>query len=167
MQRYLDGDMQAFRALFARHTPRVYGFLLHRTGEAALAEDLTQQTWLRVHAARATFRAGARFRPWLYTIAANLRRDQLRAHPPEDLPGTLPEPPQEEDPDEARARRDLLRRALLALPEPYRDVIVLHRYHDLGFAEIAEIVGATEGAVKLRAHRGYLMLREQLGPKRP
>jgi RNA polymerase sigma-70 factor (ECF subfamily) len=169
MGSYLEGDMQAFRALFARHTPSIYGFLLHRTGDRALAEDLTQQTWLRVHAARHTFQRGARLRPWLYTIAANLRRDEYRGRPREEMTrdGTLPEPPVQRDPAEAGEQRDLLHRALAALPELYRDVIVLHRFHDMGFAQIAQVLGATEGAVKLRAHRGYLLLRERLGKERP
>ena len=174
MRRYVNGDQPAFTALFTRYTPRVYGYLVHCTGNRALAEDLTQQTWLRLHHARATFRDGARVAPWIYTIAANLRRDHARdsvrtresltadGSAPEPTPDAVtPEAPAQAAHD-AQERAAAVHRALAALPEGAREVIVLHRWHDLGFAEIAALQGTTEGAVKVRAHRGYLKLRELL-----
>jgi len=163
MRRYRDGDERAFEALFTRHAPRVHGFLLRHVGQRALADDLLQSTWLHVHRARNTFRDGERFTPWLYTIANNLRRDEARRDARDrgelSRDGRLPEPapaaPDEELQDRVRA-------ALAAIPESYREVIVLHRWHDLGFVEIARMLGTTEGAVKLRAHRGYLALRDEL-----
>jgi RNA polymerase sigma-70 factor (ECF subfamily) len=163
MRRYRDGDEAAFDALFQRHAPRVHGFLLRHVGQRALADDLLQGTWLHVHRARATFRDGERFTPWLYTIANNLRRDEGRrgARERADLSrdGRLPEPRGDQPDHELQER---VQAALQAIPESYREVIVLHRWHDLGFVEIARMLGTTEGAVKLRAHRGYLALREQL-----
>src|SRR6185503_13238082 len=99
---------------------------------------------------------GERFAPWLYSIANNARRDEGRKSG-RDLAsltadGELPEPPVTpiaDGPD-----RERVQAALCALSPAYREVIVLHRWHDLGFGEIAAIVGASEGAVKLRAHRG-------------
>lgn len=164
----MNGDQPAFTALFTRYTQRIYAYLVHCTGNRALAEDLTQQTWLRVHHARATFRDGARVAPWLYTIAANLRRDHARGsiRSRESLTpdGSAPEPrdPGSDPGSDAADQRAAVHRALSALPETYREVIVLHRWHHLGFAEIAAIYGASESAVKVRAHRGYLKLRELL-----
>lgn len=166
MGRYVSGDQLAFMALFGRYTGRIYGYLLHATGDRALAEDLAQQTWLRLHNARATFRPGARFSPWIYTIAANLRRDHardsLRAGEFLTADGAAPELAAEAAEAGEQDRVESVQAALRLLPAGYREVIVLHRWHELGFSEIAQILGTTEGAVKVRAHRGYLKLRELL-----
>ncbi len=163
MERYQHDDRQAFDELFRRHAQRVFGFLYRHTFDRARAEDLLQQTWLKVHRARASYRAGAPFAPWLYTIANNARRDAARgdSRSREELTtdGAAPEatPAVDEGPDAERVRA-----ALLALPEAYREVIVMHRWQELSFAEIAEVLSTTEGAIKVRAHRGYLALREIL-----
>ena len=168
MRRYVSVDQHAFTALFTRYTGRIYGYLLHCTGNRALAEDLAQQTWLRLHHARATFRDGARVAPWIYTIAANLHRDHARSHrrAGEELTqdGRAPEPSASPSAKGAPEldRAAAVQAALGSLPEGQRDVIVLHRWHDLGFAEIAEILHTSEAAVKVRAHRGYVKLRELL-----
>ena len=166
MRRYVNGDEQAFMTLFGRYTGRIYGYLLHCTGDRVLAEDLAQQTWLRLHHARSSFDAQARFSPWIYTIAANLRRDHARgsSRASECLTddGLAPEPAPGPPGDLATERAAAVQQALHSLPAGFREVIVLHRWHELSFAEIAQILGTTEGAVKVRAHRGYLKLRELL-----
>ena len=165
MSHYSDGDDAAFGVLFERYGERIYSFLLHSTGSPALAEDLSQQTWLQVHRARRSFRQEERFTAWLYTIAANLRRDAVRRkrRQPEDLTsdGQLPTQMVEAPPPPGESI-ERVRRALANLPEGYRDVIVMHRWHDMNFAEIATILGTTESAIKLRAFRGYERLRELL-----
>jgi RNA polymerase sigma-70 factor (ECF subfamily) len=166
MTRYRRGDRGAFRALFDRHAGKLFGFLLRHVGERALAEDLLQQTWLKVHRARDEFRDGAPFAPWLYAIANNVRRDAGRARRRERTEltkdGGVPEAAA---PTPTRGEgSDRVQLALAALPEGQREVIILHRWHDLSFAEIAAVLGgdATEGAVRVRAHRGYVALRELL-----
>jgi RNA polymerase sigma factor (sigma-70 family) len=169
MRRYCEGDEQAFRALFARHGGHVYGYLHHCTVSRALAEDLSQQTWLHVHRGRRSFEPGARFLPWLYAIATNLRRDRARRdrRRPEDLTadGAPPLACTEALSPAAQERAAAVRAALAEIPEDHREVIVLHRWHDLSFAEIAAVLGTTEGAVKLRAHRGYVKLRALLAER--
>jgi RNA polymerase sigma-70 factor, ECF subfamily len=195
MRRYCAGDERAFEALFARHAGRVHAFLVRHVRDRALADDLLQSAWLHVHRARGTFRDGERFTAWLYTIANNLRRDEGRRRARDQAAlsrdGKLPEPSAAASAaaggigggggggaagaaggggSGAAGGGELAERvaaALEALPEQYREVIVLHRWHDLGFAEIARMLGTTEGAVKLRAHRGYLALREALGKEAP
>jgi RNA polymerase sigma-70 factor (ECF subfamily) len=167
MERYQRGDRAAFETLFSRHGGRVFGFLMRATGDRALAEDLLQHTFLNLHRARESYRAGAPFAPWLYTIANNARRDAARERRRgrEDLTadGTAPEAAGESPHDAAGDEEaERVRAALEKLPEAQREVIVLHRWHGLSFAEIAEVVGASEGAVKVRAHRGYLALRDLL-----
>ena len=164
MQRYQQGDEDAFRCLFARYAGPIYRYFLHRTGRADLALDCAQATWLKLHRARQSYRRDERLRPWLYAIAANLRIDALRSQGRSrealTADGVLPELPVE-GPD-AEGRERAVRRALLHLPDEVRTIIILHRWHDLGFAEIAAMLGQSEGAVKVRAHRAYLQLRTLL-----
>lgn len=164
MQSYQQGDAQAFDALFHRHSLRLFRYFCQSTGDRSLAEDLTQQTWLRVHHNKQLFDITAHFRPWLYTIAANLRRDSFRQFQRglADLStdGDLPEFASHQ-----AVQEDLpiaVRRALSQLPENYREVIVLHRFSELEFAEIATVLDTTPGAVKLRAFRAYILLRQLL-----
>jgi RNA polymerase sigma-70 factor (ECF subfamily) len=158
------GRPDAIDVLFDRHADRLYGWLSSSVGPDA-AEDLVQQTFLHVHRARRDFRPGARFRPWLFAIAANCRRQaaRTRARRPEaafdaaDEPGVAP----------AASRSDerAVRAALATLPEASREVLLLHWWQGLSMAEIAEATGSTAAAVKVRAHRAYDALRAALGGK--
>jgi RNA polymerase sigma factor (sigma-70 family) len=162
MERFLGGDSAAFDALFARHAARLRGYLRRMVGPAA-ADDVTQTTFLSVVRSRGRFQAGARFRPWLYAIASNAARDHVRRarfEQPTDS-GDLPEQVTEDvlpDP----ALEAAVQRALAQLPLAQREAILLHRFQGFSFAEIAETLGLTESAVKVRAHRGYVQLRQLL-----
>ncbi len=171
MERYCAGDEKAFEALFSRHANQVHAFLLRHTRNRALADDLLQMTWFNIHRARETFDKTERFKPWLYTIANNLRRDEGRraSRSLSDLTkdGSIPDPAVDVFESTGNSEEvEKVQAALAAISESYREVIILHRFHDLGFVEIAKMLGTTEGAVKLRAHRGYLALRQALGEKR-
>jgi RNA polymerase sigma-70 factor (ECF subfamily) len=169
MSAYVAGETPAFEELFARLAPRVHGFFLRSFREGAVADDLLQVTFMKVHRARSQYRKDLRVAPWLFAIAARVRLDELRrrlrlpedadeealARADEKLSREVTPPP---DGDVAAA----VRRALDALPESQRTVIHLHRYEELTFAEIAQVLGTTTGAVKLRAFRGYETLRETL-----
>jgi RNA polymerase sigma-70 factor, ECF subfamily len=163
MAAYVAGQTSAFRELFERHaTPllRLMGQGLFRPEEA---RDLVQQAFLQLHRSRYDYQLDARFRPWLYTIAINLKREYLRRvkrRPEAGLEAVGGEGPSEEGRDALRFEAaQTLARALSQLPNDQRDVIVLHWMQGLSFAEVAEIVGASVGAVKVRAHRGYTALR--------
>jgi len=162
MERFLGGDGAAFEALFTRHAARVHAYLRRMVGPT-LADDLTQTTFLSVVRSRDRFLRGARFRPWLYAIASNAARDQIRharfeqptddGESPEQVAETLlPDPPLEK----------AVHTALAQLPLPQRQAILLHRFQGFSFGEIAEALGLTESAVKVRAHRGYVRLRTLL-----
>ncbi len=163
MTRFLGGDSAAFDALFARHAARVHAYLRRMVGPTT-ADDLTQTTFLSVVRSRGRFQQGARFRPWLYALASNAARDHLRRarfeQPTED--GETPE-----QVGGAPSADPLLERAVQAalaqLPAPQREAILLHRFQGFSFGEIAEALGLSESAVKVRAHRGYLRLRGLLG----
>jgi RNA polymerase sigma-70 factor (ECF subfamily) len=169
MTRFRQGGTRAFDALFQRYARPIHGYLARLTGSPAAAEDLSQQTFLSLVRARGRYQEGARFKPWLYAIATNAARDWQRRKRPEDLTdeGELPAGVASEEPLLKDAGLEhAVHRALAQLPEGQRIPILMHRFEGLGFAEIAETLGLTESAVKVRAHRGYARLRELLAPLR-
>lgn len=172
-ERWLDGDDHAFRQLFERLAPVVLRIAAKQGLGLAEAKDAVQQTFLGVHRARADFRRGAHVRPWFFTIAYNVIRQHFRSKyaRPEttlELDGVRDpvfEPPEpERDPREIA---DCVRGAVARLPDGQRRVIELHWFDRRPFAEVAAMVGATEGAVRVRAHRGYEALRVILGGPDP
>jgi RNA polymerase sigma-70 factor (ECF subfamily) len=168
MAAYVAGDARAFERLFRALAPSIRAFFAHSVGGGAVADDLAQTTFLKMHGARATFRAGERLRPWVFTIAARVRADWLRAHGRGDaeLDDDAPDPEPRHDPGRAvlaRERADRVREALGRLPEAQRAVVHLHRYEELSFAEIGRALGISEGAARIRAFRAYDRLRALLG----
>lgn len=166
MARFCEGEAAAFDALFQRYSRPVHGYLTRLTGSASTADDLAQLTFLSLVRSRGRFQPGARVKPWLYAIATNAARDhQRRNKRPEELTeeGELPATVAADStgPRDTGLERTV-QRALELLPEGQRVPIVLHRFEGMSFAEIAESMGLTESAVKVRAHRGYARLRELL-----
>lgn len=166
MERFVQGEEQAFSELFTRHAGRLEGALRRMIGPAA--DDVLQTTFLSIVRARGRYQRGAPFRPWLYTVAVNAARDHLRRHRREEphatdeLPETAAEPTPLPDPGLSRT----VEAALAQLPENQREAIVLHRFEGFSFREIAELLGVTETAVKVRAHRGYERLRVLLASEK-
>jgi RNA polymerase sigma factor (sigma-70 family) len=168
MAAYIDGDAGAFRALFQRHAAVLYRLARRRLTSDDDARDVVQQTLLQMHRARNDFRRGSRLRPWLFTIAMNLvrehyrklrrRREQSLEHTP-DVREPVLEP---EDAEGTRERSARVRAALATLPDSQREVIELHWFENSPYEEIAQIVGASVAAVRVRAHRGYERLRQIL-----
>jgi RNA polymerase sigma-70 factor (ECF subfamily) len=175
MQRYCDGDANAFRELYALVAPRLLGYLTKMTRERALADDLLQQTFLKVHRARGAYVAGADPLPWIYAIAHRTFIDEARKHKravvrvgeadelPEVAAGLTGE--SDDQRDDARGDPELVNAALDALaelPAQQREAVVLTKLDGKSVAEAAEIAGTTVGAMKVRAHRGYEALRKAL-----
>lgn len=166
MAAYCRNDPTAFRELFDRHSPVLLRVMRHHLRRPEEARDLVQQTFLQLHRSRLDFREGARLRPWLFTIAMNLKREYFRRS------GRRPESPLEFDgPDEPsvppRGHEQLeaseeVQHALGLLPEDQREVISLHWLAGIPLPEVAELVGASLSAVKVRAHRGYAAMRRAL-----
>ncbi len=171
MEEVGQGSILAFQALYDRHHRAVYTFLLRSLGQRQLAEDLLQETFLRVFAHREDYRPTSAFRPWLFTIARNLLIDQLRQRGRrpelegvEDLevlanPGATPL--QE---TEARELGERLQAAVLGLPLSQREVLLLSRFSGLSHAEIAELLGTSITAVRVTLHRALRRLRDFLRP---
>src|SRR3954471_18649831 len=167
MSAWVAGDARAFEQLFARLAPRVHGFFLRSFRDEAVADDLLQVTFMKVHRAREQFRPGLRLAPWLFAVAARVRVDELRRRLrlPEDADEEAIANAEDQAPHDRPLDtdvRDAVRAALEALPESQRTVIHLHRYEGMTFPEIASVLGTSAGAVKLRAFRGYETLRQRL-----
>jgi RNA polymerase sigma-70 factor (ECF subfamily) len=165
MTAYIAGDVTAFSELFRRCAPQLAGFLGRGLQHDEVA-DLVQQTFLQLHRSRKDFRPGASLRPWLFTIAINVKRQHLRtkSRRREDLSGSVLESMAAPEPWAPTRDFDQLVPTLLArLPRDQRQAVELHFVEGLSFRRIAELVGATVGAVRVRAHRGYVNLRQFVG----
>jgi RNA polymerase sigma-70 factor, ECF subfamily len=175
MERYARGEDAAFQELYRRGAPRLRGFLLRLSGDAALADDLAQEAFLRVHRARGSFAPGAAALPWIFAIARNVFLDHAR-HPHvrraagDAHGGTGGSPPEREAPPDTQGDEALLGSEMLAivratlarLPVLQREAFILLRFEGLSVNEAAQVLGATEGAVKIRAFRAYEALRAAL-----
>ena len=175
MAAYAAGDKQAFDKLFASLGHRIHGFFWKRFGDGAVADDLLQQTFLKLHRARADYRPGHQVRPWLFTIAGRVAVDEWRRRGRRrevSYEGALEYTGRHVtehqtaagDPMEQHDIKKKVRAAIAGLPESQRNVIYLHRYKGMTFGEIADQLGTTEGAAKLRAFRAYGQLRQNLSP---
>ncbi len=165
MTAYVRGDARAFAELFERYAPMLLRIMKRKLRSDGDAEELVQQTFLQAHRARSDFDATRPFRPWLLTIAFNLQREvyRRRARRPEAPLEVEPAAPESERGGVERAQRAArLRTALAALPAGQREVIELHWFEEMGFAEVAQVLDLGLSAVKVRAHRGYKTLRELL-----
>ncbi len=171
MSAYVAGDAAAFRLLFDRYAPILLRAMLRELYVREEANDLVQQTFLQLHRARFDFDPGQKLKPWLFTIALNLKREYFRRKKrrPErtlELDAALEPSVGALGAAQVEARRTL-GRALAVLPPDQRRVIELHWFDGLDFPEVAEVVGASVSAVKVRAHRGYVRLRQVLGEDAP
>ncbi|MFP4054802.1 MAG: RNA polymerase sigma factor [Phycisphaerae bacterium] len=169
LQRHLDGDPEAFTALVKRYRRPLYNFLAKFTGDRALAEDVFQEAFLQVHNSAGGFDMSRRFKPWLFTIAANKARDAMRSRSrrsaaPLDatiggeegggtfadlMPGNIPEPDEFLSNSEMRAN---VQAVVNEMPENIRTVLVLCYFHELPYKKAAEILGIPLGTVKSRLH---------------
>jgi|SRR4051794_28501877 RNA polymerase sigma factor (sigma-70 family) len=173
MTRYAAGDHVAFKRLFALLAPRIRAFFLRSFADDGVAEDLTQTTFLKLHRARTSYKPELPLKSWVFTIAAGVRRDELRRRyrlPPhvgeaelEQAESRTVDPLSDQGLD-AASKADAVRAAIRRLPESQRVVVHLHRYEELTFEQIAEVLGTTPGAVRVRASRAYERLREELRP---
>lgn len=164
MGRVAAGDLEALRPLFERHREPLFGFFWRATGRPDLSEDLVQEVFIRLVRRGSTWRAGGTFRPWVFRVARSVIADHFRNR--ESGQTGLEEAPEPvasaEDPGERvdrKRRGERLRRALASLAPDDRDALILSRYEEMPYAEIGRILGATEGAVKVRIHRALKRLR--------
>ena len=171
----LEGNLVAFDLLVDRYYDRLYGYLIRFLKDSDMAEDLLQETFLRVWKNRAEFRNIASFSTWIYTIAGNLARSEWRRRKRWRMirlgPSRDDEEPEIELADEGigpdsiveiRMAIDELTTEVHKLPDRYREVVILRDIQGMTYEEIAGIVQVPVGTVKSRLNRGRLILQEKL-----
>lgn len=170
MDRYADGDDAAFGKLFRDLAPRIRAFLQRLCGRRDLADDLMQETFLRMHRARGSFAQGRAVVPWTYAIARNCYLDHARAkgrmpvNGDVDVACELATGRETNAEEELSARRaaECVERTLAKMTAARREAFVLLRYEGLSVETAAQVLGASESAVKVRAFHAYELLREAL-----
>jgi RNA polymerase sigma-70 factor (ECF subfamily) len=170
LEDYRHGDKPAFARLVSRYHRELYHFLVRFLANRAAAEDVFQETFLQVHQSAQTFDSARRFRPWLFTIAANKARDLLRSQsrrPINPLQASIDRndadgrefidllPSLAELPSDAIERQEMEQRVhvtVTGLPEPLREIILLSYFHQFPYKQISEILNIPLGTVKSRLH---------------
>jgi RNA polymerase sigma-70 factor (ECF subfamily) len=176
MKRVAKGDDDAFRTLFERHYRLAYSVIYRQLGVASEAEDLVQEAFLRVYRAAPKYEPTAKFSTWLYTVVTNLclnykrdkARDRLRLVSGGDDEGGNPleQLAQDDTPEHDALDQDertrKVREAIAELPENQRLALILSRYEDKSYEEVAEILKTTVAAVKSLTSRARETLRDKL-----
>src|SRR5271166_1514291 len=178
MLRVKAGDQSAFNFLVQKYRRPMVSFMYRMARNAAAAEDLAQEVFLRVYRSRGSYEASAKFTTWLYRIATNLAVNHARdtRHERPEVQVSLDEPNEEsgttlELPDgnltaeQVMVRRErmlAIRSKVEALPEQQRLAVIMHKYQQMDYKQIAEVLKKSESATKSLLFRAYETLREQL-----
>jgi len=167
MIRVREGELSRLSVLFERHHRRLFGYCLRFVRDRAAAEDLVQEVFVRMLKYRHSYREQGSFDAWMFRLTRNLCLDYVARRGGEisvaEIRGEEEEAP-EAGPDTVAARREelrLLERALGRLPEDKRELLLLARFGSLTYEEIAETLGCTVGALKVRVHRALKQLEDQ------
>ncbi len=177
------GDEQSFALLLQRYRGPLVNFLYRMVREREEAEDLAQEVFLRVYRARKDYVPSAKFTTWLFRIATNLALNSVRDNRYQRMEVSIDAPvsADAEDGDERtldvaerqpnieqhlieEARRKMIRHAIEKLPEKQRAAVLLHKYQELDYNEIAKILECSESALKSLLFRAYETLRVELAP---
>ena len=162
-----DGELDALGELFERHHAPLFGFLVKFTGDRGAAEDIAQTVFQRMLKYRHTYRDDGSFSAWMYHLARRCAADHFRranaapaATDPADLAERADDAPHAAQHASKRDDHALLHTALARLDRDDREVLLLARFQELSFAEIAGILECSVGAAKVRAHRALRELRD-------
>lgn len=175
MLRVREGDSRSFALLLERHRTPVIHFLYRMIGNQAVAEELAQEVFLRVYRSRASYEPTARFTTWLYRIATHLALNQIRDRRHERGSESLEEDrgdgPARQLPDRGlnveqrmlrQARFDEVRQAIDTLPAKQKAAVLMHKYQEMEYTQIAGVLSCSESAVKSLLFRAYETLRSRL-----
>lgn len=167
MLAYQSGEREAFDELYGRYAKPIYNFLRRAAWDPGAADDLLQKAFLKVHVARRLYRPEGSFRSWIFTVARNVLRDDGRQRSRGRVVETDEFDERVSTDPVSRARPVaeiglIVTEALAMLPLTQREVIVLNRYHGMSYAEISELLGISENAVKQRAFQAMRRLRQHL-----
>jgi len=166
VDKVLAGDVSAFEGIVRRWQGPLINLAYRFCNDRGRAEDMAQEAFLRAYRALASWRKDAVFSTWLFALATNLYRSELRRIPARNISlDEIVEPTDSRPMDgglEDRDRDLMVRRAVLNLPAKYRDVLVLFYFHDLDVSAAACSLGLPQGTVKARLFRGRELLRGKL-----
>jgi RNA polymerase sigma-70 factor (ECF subfamily) len=175
MLRVKEGDGASFGVLLEKHRSSVVHFLYRMVQNHAVAEELAQDVFLRVYRSRSTYEPTAKFTTWLFRIATHLALNALRDGKNERLQERLDDDssdmpvrqvsdrrPSIEQSMVYRARLDEVRRAIKTLPEKQRAAVLMHKYEEMEYSQIATVLSCSESAVKSLLFRAYETLRARL-----
>lgn len=156
-----DGAGETLGVLFDRYQTPLFNFYAKLTGDRGLSEDLVQEVFLRILRYRQSYRPGTPFRAWIYQIARNARVDHFRkTRPQTELDPEIAAPPPPFDPAERQEESLLLHRALTQMPEEKKEILILARFQELKYDEIARLIGCEVATVRVRVHRALQELRQ-------
>jgi RNA polymerase sigma factor (sigma-70 family) len=166
LDRFCSGDLDAFEAIFREHQRAIYGWILSIVRDPAAAEDLTVETFMRIHRACARFDSTRAFEPWARRIATRIALDWLRARPPEaeldeNFAADLPASPRA-DPGIAAEIRLKTAQAFARLPPRLRIAALLSLVEEQPHKDVAAALGISVTAAKLRVFRAVRLLRKDL-----
>ena len=162
LERFARGERDAFEELFREFQGSVYGWIVRIVRDPGAAEELTVETFWRIHRAHARFDPAGNFGGWARRIATNLALDHLKKMRRERPLTTEPASEPGENPGAQREMRERIARAFEQLPPKLRIVATLALVEDISYGEIAEALGISEGAARVRGFRATRILREQL-----
>ena len=165
MEAVKRGELQQATLLFERYNKRIFNFLARMTIDRDLAEDLTQNVFLRIIKYRNSYREGLKFQSWIYQVARNVFSDHYQAHKNrfsdfvdvEKVSDYLQDPEETEALDE---REKLLQRSMALLSEEQRELLVLTRFQHMKYEDVAVIMDTTVSNIKVKVHRAIAKLRE-------
>ncbi len=167
IRRCLKGEGDSYAVLVDRYKTMVYNLAYRMLGDEDAAHDMAQESFISAYGALRDFRFDSKFSSWLFRITLNKCRDVLRARKEMLSVDDIREitPSREQTPEQAASSHqtgDAVQQALGALPDDYREVIVLKHIEELDYREISDILGVGVNALKVRAHRGREMLKKLL-----
>ncbi|MCE5271336.1 sigma-70 family RNA polymerase sigma factor [bacterium] len=165
VDRLQSGDPEAIDEVVDAFSKPLYAFIMRLVGDSATAEDIFQETWIRVIRHIGGFRRQARFSTWLFQIALNQSRSSMRRSSSREYVALEDAPELSQDPDvdaESILRAEKVRKIVDSLPPKMREVVVLRFYNEKSEQEIAEIIDCPLGTVKSRLHRAMIFLKEKM-----
>ena len=166
VERVLAGDLAAFERIVLRWQAPLLNLAYRFCRDRGRAEDMTQEAFLRVYRGLKSWRRDAGFSTWLFAVATNCYRSELRRIPPtmETLDDCLETCGPRGDLHRNTDSHDAMRTAVLALPARYREALVLFYFHDMDISAASRSLGLPEGTVKARLSRGRKLLQRKLNP---
>lgn len=166
MLKVKSGDLDKLGLLYERHKKRLFGFFFNMNSDAALSEDLVQNVFMRILKYKHTYTGEGSFTAWMFRTARNVNYDYYRRNKPENKTSEVSEVAYKlEDSDtiekgiQEKENITVLHRAMQLLTPEKREVLVLSKIKEMQFSEVAEVLGCSEGAAKVKAHRALKALR--------